>query len=220
LPDASKDASARFLSLDQERSMHPATATVTPSIVLIDGKATTTSTEVARIFGKQHKEVLRAIETLVAQLPADPLRNFAQGVYTLPETGDQQHRMFTLTRDGFTLLAMGFTGKRALQFKLAYIAAFNAMEQQLHSNNTVSVASILRNRRLLIAFDENGTESVQVVPFNACIVDPSTLQGVRRFVGEMLPERLIPYANDAINQRMTRLIHDLARIKQTGRATA
>jgi Rha family phage regulatory protein len=111
--------------------MHPA---VTPSVILIDGKAITTSTEVARVFDKGHREVLRAIETLIAQLPAEyPPCNFAQGVYTLPETGNQQHRMFSMTRDGFTLLAMGFTGKRALQFKLAYIAAFNAMEQRLRA---------------------------------------------------------------------------------------
>ena len=49
----------------------------------------------------------------------------------MPETNDQQHRIYTMTRDGFTLLAMGFTGKRATQFKVAYIAAFNAMETAL-----------------------------------------------------------------------------------------
>jgi len=104
-----------------------------PVLAVVNGVPTTTSTDVARYFGKQHQDVLRAIDNLRAQLPPEPLRNFAEGSYTLPATGDQQHKLYRLTRDGFTLLAMGFTGKRALQFKLAYIDAFNRMEQALHT---------------------------------------------------------------------------------------
>lgn len=102
-----------------------------PTLAVVDGIPTTTSVDLARHFGKQHRNVVQSIEGLIAQLPAGALLNFQQGVYTLPETGDQQHKMYRLTRDGFALLAMGFTGKRALQFKLAYIEAFNRMEEQL-----------------------------------------------------------------------------------------
>lgn len=105
--------------------------TLNPSVQLVNGKATTTSKQIAEVFVKEHRNVLRDIETLCAELPQDALLNFEQGYYTLPATGDQQHRQYTMTRDGFTLLAMGFTGKKALQFKLAYIAAFNAMEAAL-----------------------------------------------------------------------------------------
>lgn len=65
-------------------------------------------------------------------MPPEALLNFQQGYYTLPETGEQQHKQYHLTRDGFTLLAMGFTGKKALAFKLAYIDAFNRMERELY----------------------------------------------------------------------------------------
>ena len=102
-----------------------------PVLAIVDGIPTTTSLEVARHFNRPHDEVLRRVRNLVAQLDGEPLRNFAEGSYTLPITGDQQHPMYRLTRDGFTLLAMGFTGKRALQFKLAYIDAFNRMEAEL-----------------------------------------------------------------------------------------
>ncbi|MBN9342042.1 MAG: hypothetical protein ABT02_10600 [Comamonadaceae bacterium SCN 68-20] len=79
-----------------------------PIVAAVDGTPTTLSTDVARHFGKPHRDVLRAIETLVEQLPEEALRNFAQGYYTLPETGAQQHKLYRLTRDGFTLLGMGF----------------------------------------------------------------------------------------------------------------
>jgi Rha family phage regulatory protein len=97
-----------------------------------DGRALTSSLDVAAYFGKKHMHVLEAIDTLRAQAP-EALSNFRQGSYTLPATGAQQHRYFEMDRDAFTLLAMGFTGRDALQFKLAYIAAFNALEATLTS---------------------------------------------------------------------------------------
>lgn len=80
-------------------------------------------------FWKSHRDVLRAIDGLLAS--GVPPRNFTQGYYTRPDTGSQQHRQYEIDRDGFTLLAMGFTGAEALKFKLAYIAEFNRMEEAL-----------------------------------------------------------------------------------------
>jgi Rha family phage regulatory protein len=93
---------------------------------------TTTSKNISEVFGKQHRNVVQSIDNLLPDLPSEwGVLNFQQGYYTMPETGNQQHRMFNITRDGFTLLAMGFTGKKALTFKLAYIDQFNKMEQAL-----------------------------------------------------------------------------------------
>jgi Rha family phage regulatory protein len=78
---------------------------------------------VSEYFWKSHRHVLEAIDKLLEQ--AGGLPNFRQGYYTRSETGSQQHRMYEIDRDGFTLLAMGFTGAEALKFKLAYIAEFN-----------------------------------------------------------------------------------------------
>lgn len=95
---------------------------IAPVLTVIDGKATTLSTDVARHFGKRHDDVLRAISNLCAQLDKERLRNFAETVETRPNPSGGapiESRAYRLTRDGFTLLAMGFTGKRALQFNPA-----------------------------------------------------------------------------------------------------
>jgi Rha family phage regulatory protein len=91
----------------------------------------TNSLLVAEKFGKEHKHVLDAIRELIqgcAETSADPM--FVETIY-VNEQNRQEYPMFVMNRDGFTLLAMGFTGKKALKFKLDYIAAFNAMEKAL-----------------------------------------------------------------------------------------
>lgn len=104
-----------------------------PVLAVVDGIPTTTSLEVARQFNRPHDEVLRRIRNLLAQLPAEHLRNFAEMFHEVEVANGAKvkHPAYRITRDGFTLLAMGFTGKKALQFKLAYIDAFNKMEAQL-----------------------------------------------------------------------------------------
>jgi Rha family phage regulatory protein len=111
--------------------MNALALTAAPALKIVNGQPTTTSVDVANFFHQRHANVIRAIENLSANPEVDPLRNFAQGSFTLPETGNQQHRMYTITRKGFVLLAMGFTGKRALAFKISYIDAFDAMESAL-----------------------------------------------------------------------------------------
>lgn len=96
-----------------------------------NGEAATNSLLVANKFGKEHKHVLDAIREILkgcAENSADPM--FAETAYVNEQNG-QQYPMFIMNRDGFTLLAMGFTGKKAMKFKLDYIAAFNAMEKAL-----------------------------------------------------------------------------------------
>ncbi|MCE7038974.1 Rha family transcriptional regulator [Dyadobacter sp. CY312] len=93
------------------------------------GTVTTDSLRVAEKFGKQHKHVLDLIrEIRSAENPA-VLTMFTEAEY-LDYYGRTQ-AMYTMNRDGFTLLVMGFTGKKALAFKLEFIEAFNRMEEQL-----------------------------------------------------------------------------------------
>ena len=104
-----------------------------PSVSLHSGRPATTSLEVAKFFGKRHDHVLRDVDTLLSQLPENSLQpNFGE-TYQEQETplGVKQVRMFILYRDGFMLLVMGYTGKKALAMKLAYIEAFNRMEEEL-----------------------------------------------------------------------------------------
>lgn len=99
-----------------------------------------TSLDVARVFGKQHKNVLRDIENILKDLreigDLDDKLNFEQVVRisktTNPKNGkivNRKYPYYNLTRDGFSLLAMGFTGTKALQWKIAFLSAFNQMEK-------------------------------------------------------------------------------------------
>lgn len=104
---------------------------MTSSLVsLSNGIPSTTSLKISEIFGKNHRDVLRGINVLHGKCP----ENFTERNFTLSDYTDDTGRklpMYTMTRDGFTLLVMGYTGKEAIRFKLAYIEAFNAMEQEL-----------------------------------------------------------------------------------------
>ena len=125
-------------------------------VTLMSGKAVTTSLKIAEVFGKQHKNVLQSIDNLKSQLPAEWHKlNFqpTQIERKTPTGGIVKSKMYFITRDGFTLLAMGFTGKRAMQFKLAYIAAFNAMEAELaarHNAPEPAPLDLLRQHNRLV----------------------------------------------------------------------
>lgn len=113
--------------------------------IAADGETlTTTSQQIAAVFGKRHDDVLKRIRSLAAKLPEDRLGYFAETVEMRanPSGGTAIPSVaYCITRDGFTLLAMGFTGKKALEFKLAYIDAFNAM------------ATYIKNQREGLQFD-------------------------------------------------------------------
>ena len=101
-------------------------------VTLTDGKATTTSLLIADTFEKKHYNIIQAIDSLLVDLPKDfRALNFQASSYTSKQ--NKKLPMYFLTRDAFTLLAMGFTGKKAMQFKLAYIEAFNKMEAELQN---------------------------------------------------------------------------------------
>lgn len=102
--------------------------TATPDLAIVEGQITTTSQQIAEHFGKRHDTVLRSIRNLECS-DEYRLHNFAESSY-LNEQGKSQP-CFTMTRDGFVFLAMGFTGKEAAHWKEAYITAFNKMEAQL-----------------------------------------------------------------------------------------
>ncbi|EGP7776587.1 Rha family transcriptional regulator, partial [Campylobacter coli] len=101
-----------------------------------------TSLDVAKVFGKRHDNVLRDIENILNDLreigTSQDLLNFGETYRNTEIRGfgkvkgkTRKDRCYNLTRDGFSLLAMGFTGKKALQFKIAFINAFNEMEKLL-----------------------------------------------------------------------------------------
>lgn len=94
-----------------------------------NNKMLVTSLQVAKDFGKEHKNVLRDIESLKDVLNFEPMFHLTN----ISDTYGRDRKAYLINRDGFTLLAMGFTGKDALEWKLKYIRAFNEMEEKLNS---------------------------------------------------------------------------------------
>ena len=90
--------------------------------------AVTTSLRVAEVFEKRHDLVLRAIKNLVVDL-----LNFEEMFWlaNYQDSYGRNQKLYRMNRDGFSLLVMGFTGKKALEWKLKYIRAFNEMEKLL-----------------------------------------------------------------------------------------
>ena len=123
------------------------------------GQVVTTSLKVAEYFGKQHKDVLKAINLLDCTLLFRE-RNIALSCYSKKNGNvSKSYPMYYLTRDGFTLLAMGFTGKVATRFKEAYIEAFNHMEETLKKGeNTRYAKEILKGQ--ILDFNKRMKEGV------------------------------------------------------------
>jgi Rha family phage regulatory protein len=114
---------------------NPQNAGISCAVTVQNGQAVTDSIKVAEIFGKQHKNVLQSIQNIIADYPENSQLNFQPANYN-----DEQGKprpMYLMNRDGFTLLAFSFTGKKAMQFKVAYINRFNEMEQQILQGNHV-----------------------------------------------------------------------------------
>lgn len=104
------------------------------------GTPVTDSLKVAQVFGKEHKNIIRTIRNILTpsilrseeKSPAQKLAHvkwFAESTYL--DAQGKQRPMFLMTRDGFSLLAMGLTGAKAMQFKVGFIEQFNAMEKEV-----------------------------------------------------------------------------------------
>lgn len=105
-----------------------------PVVFIQNGEVFANSRDVANYFGKRHDNIIRDIEKLVA----GGVLNFEETPYIVPQNG-QTYKTYNMDRDGFTLLAMSFSGKKALQFKLRYIEQFNAMEAELRRQSNVMI---------------------------------------------------------------------------------
>lgn len=109
-------------------------------VIMKNQQAVTSSLQVAEVFGKHHKHVLEAIDELKQGVAENSAHLFYEDTYIHPQN-KQSYRQVIMNRDGFTLLAMGFTGQKALQFKLKYIEAFNQMENHIKQQLDTSTLS-------------------------------------------------------------------------------
>lgn len=110
-------------------------------VIMKDRQAVTDSLKVAESFDKKHKDVLKAWKNLAAQNCATK-KMFVESTYV---NRGKDYPMIYMNRDGFTLLAMGFTGKKALDFKLKYIQAFNEMEKRIRQPKSERLEIMRKN---------------------------------------------------------------------------
>lgn len=123
-----------------------------------NGEPVVSSRQIAENFDKNHRDVLRAVDNL-----KEDVRNFAQMFFesTEPDSYGREQRAYLMNRDGFTLLAMGFTGKAALEWKLKYIAAFNEMEKKLTEQPQLTRSQLLATA-LIAAHEELEEKDKQI----------------------------------------------------------
>ena len=127
----------------------------------------TSSFKVAEFFEKNHPDVVRSIDRLRDKLQSTDFQCDAKMSSEIifeehfedipqPNGGTKKGKYFIMNKDAFTLLAMGFTGKRVLEFKIAYINEFNKMEAELKSQQTKQLSaaeSLLQSVQLLVAHE-------------------------------------------------------------------
>lgn len=92
----------------------------------------TTSRKVAEVFDKEHKNIIRDVEKIIDDMKSRGL-DLSHQMFVVDsyKSRGKDYKQYLLSQDGFTLLAMGFTGSKALGFKVAYIKAFNEMKKEL-----------------------------------------------------------------------------------------
>ncbi|WP_158600886.1 Rha family transcriptional regulator [Teichococcus wenyumeiae] len=109
-----------------------------PIVTIVDGQARADSRDVADFFSKAHKNVLQAIQNLHV---SDDFRRRNFQPFKINDLTGESLSHVSMTRDGFTFLAMGFTGATAGAFKEAFIKRFNAMEAQLRAGSVAPAPS-------------------------------------------------------------------------------
>lgn len=148
-----------------------------------NGEPVVSSRQIAENFDKNHRDVLRAVDNL-----KEDVRNFAQMFFesTEPDSYGREQRAYLMNRDGFTLLAMGFTGKAALEWKLKYIAAFNEMEKKLTEQPQLTRSQLLATA-LIAAHEEleEKDKQIETMKPKALFADAVSASRQSILVGEM-----------------------------------
>lgn len=151
-----------------------------------NGEPVVSSRQIAESFEKRHDHVMRDIEDIMKGLPKNgDTHMFYKTEYTHEQNG-QTYPMYMMNRDGFTLLAMGFTGKTALEWKLKYIAAFNEMEKKLTEKPQLTRSQLLATA-LIAAHEEleEKDKQIETMKPKALFADAVSASGQSILVGEM-----------------------------------
>ena len=166
-------------------------------ITTSNGELVVSSRQVAENFGKEHSKVIRSIEGIANF--GDTQGMFHKVSYVNEQNG-QEYKEYLMNRDGFSLLVMGFTGKEAMEWKIKYIEAFNAMEKKLSKPQLTLTEQMAQG--LLAAQQLLAEKSKQV-------------EHLTTTIEEQKPK--VPFADAVSASKTSILIGDLAKlIRQNG----
>lgn len=133
----------------------------TDLIQVKENKTVTTSLLVAEKFNREHRNVTRKIESIIDELETcsklSALKYFEKSEYK--DAHGQTRNMYFMNRDGFTLLAMSFTGVEALKWKIAYIEAFNEMQKKL--SDPTLIDRRMEIARLIVSAPKERVEDIK-----------------------------------------------------------
>lgn len=176
-------------------------------VVMQNQQAVTSSLQVAGVFEKQHKDVLEAIDNKIqsAENSAHYKLMFAPGEYK--DSRGRTQRMYYMNRDGFSFIAFGFTGRKADDFKLKYIKAFNEMENHIKDSRVKLPTDPMEVLKLMF----QATEEIQ-----------ADVQGVKGRVIELEENQSIKpgdysYISRRIHQRVAEVAKGYGKITQKQR---
>lgn len=176
-----------------------------------NSQALTNSLLVAEKFGKTHDNVLKAIRNImdggVVKNNETPM--FTESTYYNQQNG-QSYPLFVMNRDGFTLLAMGFTGKKALQFKIDYIAAFNAMENELRKPKQMTLSEQLL---MQAQFNVEQEKRISAVEQRLDNMDKEREENGRLLLEAKLSD--VPTPQQSVRSRINELVCEYARTTNT-----
>lgn len=176
---------------------------MTDLVIMKDRQAVTSSLNVAEGFEKEHRNVLRDIDSLKRDV-----LNFEQMFFEVnePDSYGRERRVIYMNRDGFTILAMGFTGKKALQFKLKYIEAFNQMEN--HIKQQVKIPTTPRDLALLaLSAGEETNQRVDELDTRVADLEENTVLSAGDY----------GYISRRINQRVAEVARGFGKLTQEQR---
>ncbi|MDT2553095.1 Rha family transcriptional regulator [Enterococcus raffinosus] len=176
---------------------------MTDLVIMKDRQAVTSSLNVAEGFEKEHRNVLRDIDSLKRDV-----LNFEQMFFEVnePDSYGRERRVIYMNRDGFTILAMGFTGKKALQFKLKYIEAFNQMEE--HIKQQVKIPTTPRDLALLaLSAGEETNQRVDELDTRVADLEENTVLSAGDY----------GYISRRINQRVSEVARGFGKLTQEQR---
>ena len=176
-----------------------------------NSQALTNSLLVAEKFGKTHDNVLKAIRNIIGGcvIKNNETPMFVEATY-FNQQNRQDYPMFVMNRDGFTLLAMGFTGKKALQFKLDYIAAFNAMESELRKPKQMTLSEQLL---MQAQFNVEQEKRISAVEQRLNDMDKEREENGRLLLEAKLSD--IPTPQQSVRSRINELVCEYARATNT-----